>query len=233
MTRPALSLSSGFFSREGLEEPLGEALHFELLSSAYSDRDKVWNLRKSLDGVLTPLRRCECPTIRNLSAVPMGGDFYFEKVFEPLEEVVSYGPDKWWLYISRCKVCDTNWLVAQDERIYDDFFMRRLADAEVERAKTGQWPKQFQSYEDVLSVGRAISDPPRFFDPMAASLVWTVEDLLHERQGIKTQEVAHVLGISDKHAERLVERAKGQSDNAKWAFLGSLLETVGLRRRKR
>ena len=230
---PGTVFEQWFFKQEELEGQLGEELHFELLSSPYGDREQVWKLRKSLMTALEPLRRCECPTIRDMSAIPMGGDFYFEKVFEPLEEVIRYGPERWWLYISRCGTCSTNWLVAQDERIYDEFFMKRLSDAEVERAKAGQWPEQFQSYGDVLSVGCATSNPPRFLDPMAASLIWTAEDLLRERSDIKTQEVARVLGLSDRHAERLVERAKGHSDNAKWSFVGRLLESVGLRTRRR
>ena len=166
--------------------------------------------------------KCECPTIQDLSAVPMGGDFYFEKVFEPLEEIAKYGPDKWWLYISRCSECGANWLVAQDDRIYDDFFLKRLTDAEVERAKAGQWPEQFQSYRDVLTVGRETSTPPRFFDPMAASLIWTAEDLLREQPNIPAQDVAHILGLSEKHAERLIVRAKRQQ-----TFIGRALETLG------
>ncbi len=140
----------------------------------------------------------------------MGGDFYFEKVFEPLEVIASYGPTKWWLYISRCDRCHTSWLVAQDDRIYDEFFMKRLTDVEVKKAKAGQWPELFQRYEEVLSVGRTTSNPPRFLDPMAASLIWTAEDLLRERPDIRPDEIAHILGLSDKHAKRLVERAKNQ-----------------------
>lgn len=209
---PGSIFEQWFIKQVDLEQPLGKDLHLELLSSTYVEREEVWNLRQSLRATLEPSRRCECPTIRDMSAIPMGGDFYFEKVFEPLEEVATYGPDKWWLYISRCRSCGTNWLIAQDDRIYDDFFMKRLTDAEVERAKAGEWPEQFSSYGNVLSVGRTTSSPPRFLDPMAASLIWTAEDLLRERPDIKTDEIAHVLGLSDRHAERIIEKAKGNSE---------------------
>jgi hypothetical protein len=206
-----ITFEQWFLQQSELEKELGEELHFELLSADYRDREQVRKLRMALNDYLTPFRECECPTIRDGSAIPMGGDFYFEKVFEPLQEIVRYGPDKWWLYVSRCSRCRTNWLVAQDERVYDDFFMQRLTNAEVEQAKSGQWPARFQTYEDVLSVGREVSNPPRFMDPMAASLIWTMQDLLSERPEMSTKQIAYLLGLGNDHAEKLVQRVRAES----------------------
>lgn len=189
-----------------LEERLGEDLYLDLVSGSYSDRDELWRLRRSLDPVLSPLKQCECPAIRDLAAIPMGGDFYSEKVFESFERMIEFGPDKWWLYLSRCDRCATLWLIAQDERIYDAFLLARIDDSALAEAQAGKWPSRFLTYEDVLATGRKLSNPPRFLDPMAASLQWTVEDLLKERPDITAGEIAHLLGLSNGHASKLMRK---------------------------
>jgi len=37
--------------------------------------------------------------------------------------------------------------------------------------------------------------------------VWTVQDLRKERPDISVQEIAHLLGVSSEHAERLLLEA--------------------------
>ena len=196
-----------FLAQDGLEGPLGKQLHWDLTSSSYADRDEVWRLRQSLARTLEPLKVCECPCIRDNSAIAMGGDFYFEKVFSTLDQVVEYGSEKWWLYISKCGSCGTIWLVAQDDCIYDEFFLKRITAEELAQSQTGKWPDQFQTYEQVLVMGRELSTPPRFLDPMAGSLQWAVEDLVRDRPSIEPAEVGNLLGVSNKHAAKLMRKA--------------------------
>jgi hypothetical protein len=152
------AFESWFFEQESIGATLGEELHLELLSADYKDqRDTVPQLRSRLAKHLEPTRKCECPTVKDLSAVPMGGDFYFEKVFQPLVTEVNFGKAKWWLYISTCSVCRTHWLVAEDDEFYDFFFMHRISDNDVSRAKTGIWPSTFSTYESILELGRAVA----------------------------------------------------------------------------
>ncbi len=205
---PGADFERWFLAQEGLEGPLGEELHWELLAGDYADRDRVWSLRKSLGHVLDPLRQCECPTIRDVAAVPMGGDFYFEKVFETLDRILEYGPEKWWLHVSKCRQCATVWLIARDERIYDEFYLVRLGESALADAQSGKWPDHFQTYEAVLAIGRELTNPPRFLDPMARSLQWAVEDLLKERPAISAQEIAHLLGLSDANASALMRNVQ-------------------------
>jgi hypothetical protein len=195
------------FEQSELEEALGETHFLQLVSANYHNKDEVRDIRLALAAKIDGRRQCECPKIASIVAIPMGGDWYFERVFEPLEQVAVYGPDKWWLYISRCKQCRTNWLIAQDERIYDDFFMRRITDGQVANAKVNKWPTDFITYEKVLLIGLEKSNPPRFLDPMAGSLIWTVEDLLLERPEITVHEIAKLLGITDEHAAALALKA--------------------------
>ncbi len=206
---PGLEFERWFLAQHALEGQLGKDLHWKLTSYDYKDRDEVWELRQLLAAKLETIRQCECPVIRTV--VPMSSDLYFEKVFGSMERVIEYGPEKWWLYISRCKACGTNWLIAQDDRIYDDFFLTLISDADVVEARSGRWPDQFQTYEAVLALGRQTRNPPRFFDPMAASLIWTVEDLLKERPSIRVEEIAELLGLSNEHAAKLVRKARART----------------------
>ena len=151
-----------------------------------------------------PIHACLCPGLADLAVVPMGFDDLDVRVFATLERVREHGGDPWWLYLSRCSACSQYWLVAQEERIYDDYFLKRL-DAEAGDAilDGGDWPVDFLTYERVLALGRAMSSPPRFLDAFAHSLQWTVEDLRKARPGITSKEIAYLLGLTDRHAWQL------------------------------
>jgi hypothetical protein len=194
-----------FLAQEDLDGPLGEDLHWTLASAAYGDRDEVWKVRKSLAESLKPYKQCECPSIRDLAAVPMGGDELDERVFGTLERVKDYGGGLWWLYLSKCAACGQHWMVAQEERIFDEYFLRRLDALEAEQISSqGLWPEEFLTYERVLRVGRELSQPCRFLDALAPSLVWTAEDLRKERPDITVEEIAYLVGVTPKHAARLL-----------------------------
>lgn len=142
---------------------------------------------------------CHCQSLDDLAAVPMGFDGFDEAVFATLDVVRRHGPDLWWLYLSLCSACGQHWLVAQDERIYDQYFLKRLDPATTNAVTaSGTWPDDFITYERVLALGRAMCVPPRFFDPLAYSLQWTVEDLRKERPAISPGEIAHLLGSQQR-----------------------------------
>ena len=115
-------------------------------------------------------------------------------------------------YLSTCTQCSQNWLVAQDERIYDNYYLRRLsAEASVAIIEHGQWPDEFITYERVLRLGRTLSKPWTWLDPRSPSLVWTAEDLKRERPDISIAEIADLLAISEADAARLL-RPEGLID---------------------
>ena len=200
-----LDFEKWFLAQDDLEGPLGESLHWSLASASYTNRDEVWKLRKSLAQKLEPHTQCECASIRDLAAIPMGGDGLDERVFATIERVRDHGDALWWLHLSKCSVCGQNWMVAQEERIFDEYFLRRLNDAEARQiGAEGQWPAEFLTYERVLKIGRTLSQPCIFFDALSPSLVWTVEDLRKERPDITVDEIAHLLGVTPKNAARLL-----------------------------
>ena len=198
----------------GLENALGEALYLDLVSCHFSDKAEVARLRKALQSKLHIDEKCECHGIPDLASIPMGGEeyvegvFYFEKVFESLGEILSYGPEKWWLTLYTCNQCQQVWMVAQEERIYDEFLLKRIDRTEAQKAAQGEWPSTFWTYEKTLTTARKFREAPQFFDPMAYSLQWTVEDLLKERPEITESEIANLLGLSASDCSKLVQKVR-------------------------
>ena len=150
------------------------------------------------------IENCYCASLPDLAVVPMGGEGLDERVFASLDRVQEHGGDQWWLYVSVCNKCRQNWMIAQDERIYDNFYLRRLNAATAKAVQEqGQWPDEFLTYERVLSLGRTMSKPWTFLDPRSPALVWTAEDLRRERSDISVEEIAHLLAIPVSDATRL------------------------------
>ena len=207
-----LAFERWFLGEQGLDDALGEDLHWDLTSSNYRDGSEVRRLRQLLKDLIQKDARCECRGLRDRDVIPMGGDGQDERFFATVDRIADHGGRQWWLYLSRCSACEQHWLVAQEERIYDDFFIRRLSSDEAEAiVADGLWPSTFQTYEDVLATGLAMSQPCRFFDPLAGSLSWTVEDLLEENLEITEARIAELLGIEPGHVTALRNAANSSS----------------------
>lgn len=147
---------------------------------------------------------CLCATLSDPAVVPMGSDGLDERVFATIDRFADHGGDQWWLYASHCSACGQDWMVAQDERIYDNFYLTRITpETRRQIVEQGRWPDDFMTYEQVLRLGRTLSKPWTFWDLVSGALVDTAADLRHERPGITTGEIAWLLGISEKDAARL------------------------------
>ena len=148
--------------------------------------------------------QCLCSSLADLAAIPMGDEGLDERVFATLERVREHGSKLWWLYLSQCGVCAQHWLVAQDERIYDTFYLKRLGPAAAQDIiASGNWPDDFITYERVLQLGSRMAPKWQFQDPFAHSLQFTVEDLRKERPNISPREIAVLLGITGVQARKL------------------------------
>jgi hypothetical protein len=137
----------------------------------------------------------------------MGRDGLDELVFSTIERVCNHGGDLWWLYMSRCCACGQNWMIAQEERIYDDYYLRRLDAAQAEGILSERrWPDEFITYERVLRIGRTLGRACTYFDPLSPALVDTANDLRKARPGINVLEIADLLGIPPGNAALLLTR---------------------------
>lgn len=148
---------------------------------------------------------CYCADLADLAAVPMGGDGRDERVFATLENVCDHGGDLWWLYLSKCSACGQAWMIAQEERIFDEYFLRRVTDSEVANIRQHRWPVEFISYERVLKTGHLFASPCIFLDSMSSSLIWSAHDLRQARPDISVEEIAHLLGVTVSNAKRLLK----------------------------
>ncbi|QGN55608.1 hypothetical protein [Novosphingobium sp. Gsoil 351] len=128
-----------------------------------------------------------------------------ELVFASFKQTARHGGDQWWLYVSTCLACRQSWMVAQDERIYDNFYLRRLTASVVKEIEAFDlWPEEFLTYERVLALGKATGISWRFDDPQCPALVDTAEDLRRERPDITVEEIANLLAIPAHQAARLL-----------------------------
>lgn len=128
-----------------------------------------------------------------------------ERVFAKLNLVLNYGGDKWWLYISKCNVCGQHWMVAQEERIHDNYVLKRIESETVQAiTEHSTWPNDFLLYEQVLLLGRNAGKVATFLDPLSPALVQTAQELLTARPEISLAEIAYVLAIPIKQAAKLL-----------------------------
>jgi hypothetical protein len=148
---------------------------------------------------------CCCRALADLPVIPMGGNGLDALVFASFKRGEEHGGDQWWLYISACRVCGQDWMVAQDERIYDNYYLRRLTTGEKrDITEWALWPEEFLTYERVLKLGRETGRIWTFYESASPALIVTVEDLRRERPDISVDEIAHLLGIPVPHASSLL-----------------------------
>lgn len=194
------------YSHEELEDVLGSTLHFELISANFRNLEDVFSIQEKLRNSLRPPLKCECLPLSDLAIIPMGGDGLDTRFFATIKEIRPYGRDLWWLHLSFCKVCGQNWMIAQEERIYDDYMLKRLTVEEARQiVDNDKWPDDFLTYAKVLKVGQTLSEACRFLDPMSYSLIDTVQDLRRDKPDIATAEIATLLGITAEHVNELIK----------------------------
>ena len=155
------------------------------------------------------MKTCQCENLPSLADVPMGQHDAF---FSTLDNEIRHGEPLWWLSALRCRMCGQWWLVAADERINDVFLMRRLTGAEIEALQgRSEWPADFAKFAEVLRLGRDLGHRSIFVDPESAALIYTVEDLAREEDGISVSRIASLLQIDLPHAQRLADLAERQA----------------------
>ncbi|HEV8052603.1 MAG TPA: hypothetical protein VGP47_08910 [Parachlamydiaceae bacterium] len=137
-----------------------------------------------------------------------------ENVFQTLEDI-PWESTRWWLSIVRCKICSQQWLLANETRINDVSFLKRLTEKESEKIRFLELvPKDFNDYEFLLKLGRERGLSVRFCDPCdpieSPSLFWTVVDLAKARPGIHLTELKELLSLDLDLAQFLALKAIGE-----------------------
>lgn len=123
------------------------------------------------------------------------------KVLHPF---TGYDPAHWWRCHTRCQVCGARWLVAADLRVHDNYLLRRLSDDELYDIESrGAWPRDYETFEELLAVQADQGKVCRFVDEQDGSLLDTVEDLLRENPAITVARIAYLLNIHEDNAQVL------------------------------
>ncbi len=150
---------------------------------------------------------CECSTLDDFAVVGMGdSEGRDQKIFSTLVEVANHDGIAWWLYASRCSGCGQDWMVAQEERIHDNFYLKRLSFAEMKMiVEQDAWPPDFLRFEDVIRLGPDHKQVARFLD--INDLTDTVKELIEARSDISVSEIAYLFVFSENEAKKLMDRA--------------------------
>ena len=136
----------------------------------------------------------------------MGGNDLVPRVFATLVKLRDHGGGLWMLYLSKCSACAQDWLVAEDELTYDNFYLKRISPTEAQGiTDDGRWPDDFITYERVLRLGRSFSGRLIFLDPHDPILRSTAQELLKERSDMTVEEIAYLLSIEPNEAARLLD----------------------------
>lgn len=128
-----------------------------------------------------------------------------ELVFASFKEPIRHGGEQWWLSVYTCMACRQDWMVASDERIYDNHYLRRLPSASLrEITEFNCWPDEFLTFEQLMMLGKATGRYWQFVEPRSPALIASAEDLRRERPEITIEEIASLLAIPYDQAAGLL-----------------------------
>jgi hypothetical protein len=152
-------------------------------------------------------KSCICSEVADLAIVAMGdAEGLDERIFATLDLIASFGKDKWWLYAYKCNQCGQNWMVAEEERIHDNYCLKRInLETIQEITERSMWPDDFLLYEQVLLLGTKAGMVATFVDLQSPALVATAMELRATRPAISLEEIAYALAITTKQAGKLLQ----------------------------
>jgi hypothetical protein len=141
----------------------------------------------------------------DLANIPMGFEDADQRFFATVSEVTAHGGLQWWLWLGRCGVCNQHWAIAQEERIFDEYLIKRLDDrAAALLAEKRQWPAEFLRYEGVLRELAKRSNFPVWFDLNDSPLAATITELREANPALSLESAAELVGLDMTQLNELV-----------------------------
>jgi len=196
---------SSFFEKE-----VTDAYYLEVVSTDFMDKGSVYLLQKKLNAFLRktfPLD-CECPSLADNTFIHEGSETW-EEVLKTITTIKEYGKSRSWLSLRKCNQCNQYWLYAQEDLIIDADFLNRIDDAGADKIiEKNEWPPRFQTFYELLVLGRQNNCRVDFFDPFSFSLILAVRLLKVERPDISLEEIASLLDMDKDHAQELCKKAQ-------------------------
>jgi hypothetical protein len=205
---PVQEFEKWLYANNDFENTVGQEFYLELISANFKANPDVYLLKQKLGEFMrqkVPLS-CECVALPNLAVTDMGSE-QEEHIWETLEEAKVYGEARWWLALYKCKKCGQYWLVAQESCHNDIHCLKRLETIEAETIiQNDEWPKSFETLEELLTIGRDNNRSVLFIDPSDSSLAYCAEDLLKTRPDISVSEIASLLNIDKSLAAQIYNK---------------------------
>ena len=191
-----------------LEFELGSERYLELISLNFKSKIDEEQIRNIISEAINSIEyQCSCIKLFQIDIVEMGIDQ--DNFIGTFERIKERGGKYWWLYMSQCSICKTNWLIAQEERHNDDFHLLRLNQDQVKLIHNKNvWPTEFDDYENLLILSKKAGHSVRFIDPLNSSMIYTVDDLIRNRPNINSEEIANFLNVELEVANKLLKKVK-------------------------
>ena len=143
--RKAPAFEAWCYATTDLEGLLGSDFYLDVVATPFGDPARVDALRRELYAWLE--RRgflvCLCPTWGDFHKQAMVEGWTGQEVEARLELLRARTP---WLSLCRCRRCGQAWYVACDTRD-DDWYFKRLSEAEARSAADGAWPRDFDGHK--------------------------------------------------------------------------------------
>jgi len=160
------------YSDENVENAVGNEFYLEVISTDFNDKSALSLLKKKLESFLrqTEPLNCECIALAD-NAVTDEGSEHWEKVFATLIEIKSYGESRCWLSLNQCSKCSQYWLVAQESTVNDIDLFKRIDTSMAHKViQENKWPEHFQTFEELLILGKNNNRSVRFEYPFCNAL---------------------------------------------------------------
>ena len=90
----------------------------------------------------------------------------------------------------------------------DVYVVKRLNEEEGTAAARGEWPTDFDRYEDLIRIAKENGHEMRYADPMETLPICI--DLVGQNPGIEAETVSDLINVALDQAHLLVARAKSE-----------------------
>lgn len=189
-----------------LEDIFGEAFYFEIISTKFSSKDDVFQLKEKIKEFIlsTTSSACPCIQLSDISVVDFGCES--EIVFTSFNKIKQRGNPYWWLSVYQCCECQQSWLVAQEEN-NDAFYLYRLDAMATEGIlKNNRWIPIFDQYEELFRIGLEVGKRVHLIDQLYSTMHGAISDLAKERPGINIYEIARLCNLDILVAEEIARK---------------------------
>lgn len=152
---PTGTFEDWLYASSEAESGFGPELYLKLISADYRSHEEVLETRRLLRAFATETFRpdCACQLSDDRIAVDMRSADDTARL-PTLERVRTFGSERPWLELHRCRVCGQFWLLAAEYQMNDVNYYQRIADTAAARlVEANEWPPIFQTYADVLACG--------------------------------------------------------------------------------